>query len=184
MIVYNKQEIREQLTIENIFEVIQDFGGDPEYTSFGILCHTICHNPPGTGSKKLYYYTNSGLFRCYTQCGDYFDLFELVIKVMYIQHNEEWNLNDAVRYIANKFNIAGRQENEEEYNQLEDWKYLTNYDRIQEISLKTQDVLLKEYDKSILDRFNYNVQLLPWLQEGISQDVIKYNQIGFYPGGD
>lgn len=88
MIIYNKQEIKDQLTIENIFELVQDFGGDPEYTSFGIVCHTICHNPPGVGSKKLYYYKNSGLFRCYTQCGDYFDPFELVIKVMAIQHNE------------------------------------------------------------------------------------------------
>lgn len=184
MIVYNKQEIKEQLTLENIFELLQDFGGDPEYTQFGVIAHTICHNPPGTGSKKLYYYSNSGLFRCYTQCGDYFDPFELVIKVMDIQYDEEWNLNDAIRYVAKKFNIAGRQEEDDKTEQLEDWKYLSIYDRIQDITVQSQEIILKEYDKSILDRFNYDVKITPWLQEGITEEALNYNQIGFYPGGD
>jgi len=184
MIIYDKQEVKNQLTLENIFELLQDFGGDPEYTSFGVICHTICHNPPGTGSKKLYYYINSGLFKCYTQCGDYFDPFELVIKVMAIQHNEEWNLNDAIRYIAKKFNISGRQENDEEYVKLEDWQYLNNYDRIQDITLNNQEIILKEYNKEILNRFNYKIKLIPWLKEGITEQALKTNKIGFYPGGD
>lgn len=40
MVDYNKTEIREQLTLENIFDLLQDWGGDPEYTAFGILCST------------------------------------------------------------------------------------------------------------------------------------------------
>lgn len=184
MIVYNKQEVKDQLTIENIYELVQDFGGDPEYTSFGVICHTICHNPPGMGSKKLYYYSNSGLFRCYTQCGDYFDPFELVIKVMAIQYEEEWNLNDAIRYVAKKFHIDGREQEDDEFIKLEDWKYLSNYDRIQDIELKSQEIILKEYDKSILNKFNYNIQLTPWINEGITQEILDINQIGFYPGGD
>ena len=76
MINYDKSEIREQLNIENIFELLQEWGGDPEYTSFGIISATICHNEPGEGSHKLYYYLNSGLFQCYTGCQGYFDVFE------------------------------------------------------------------------------------------------------------
>ena len=53
MIDYNKTEIREQLTLENIFELLQDWGGDPEYTNFGILCSTICHNKPGEESCTI-----------------------------------------------------------------------------------------------------------------------------------
>ncbi len=68
MLVYDKGTIKDALTIENVFELLQEFGGDPEFADFGILCHTICHNPPGEGSKKLYYYSNSGLFKCYTGC--------------------------------------------------------------------------------------------------------------------
>ena len=85
MISFNKDEIRESLDIHNIFELLNEWGGNPEYTQFGIISATICHNPPGEGSKKLYYYENSGLFRCYTGCDASFDIFELVIKVMNIQ---------------------------------------------------------------------------------------------------
>ena len=64
MITYDKQKIRDQLTNENIFDLIQEFGGDPQRVSFGFTSTTICHNPPGEGSRKLYYYENTGLFKC------------------------------------------------------------------------------------------------------------------------
>ena len=68
MIDYNKDEIKEELTLENIFDLLNTFGGNPEYSNFGILSDTICHNPPNEGSRKLYFYENSMLFRCYTEC--------------------------------------------------------------------------------------------------------------------
>ena len=80
MLIFDKNEIKDSLSIENIFELLTDFGGEPEYSNFGILCSTICHNPPGEGSRKLYYYSNSNLLRCDTDCDRYFDIFELVIK--------------------------------------------------------------------------------------------------------
>ena len=33
-------------------------------------------------------------------------------------------------------------------------------------------------------KFNYNVKIQPWLDEGISQDILNKSIIGFYPGGD
>ena len=62
MTVFDKNEIKEALNLENIFEVLQEFGGEPEYSSFGILSSTICHNLHGEGSRKLYFYSNSMLF--------------------------------------------------------------------------------------------------------------------------
>ena len=91
MIVYDKNEIKEQLNIENIYDLLNDWGGEPEYTNFGLLCQTICHNMPGEGSRKLYFYENSGLFRCYTGCDSTFDIFELTIKVINIQNNLSWD---------------------------------------------------------------------------------------------
>lgn len=185
MINYNKTEIREQLDLENIFELLQEWGGDPIYTNFGIISATICHNLPGEGSKKLYYYTNSGLFQCYTGCQGYFDIFELVRKIAQIQWNEEYDLNDAVRWIARRFGISGTIENGKDSDDIEDWKLLANYDRIQDIEPKTTTkVILKEYDASILNNFNYQVVLTPWLQEGISQEALIKAKIGYYPGGD
>ena len=85
MINYDKHEIREQLTQDQVFELISDFGGDPEWAAFGIVSSTICHNAPGEGSRKLYYYENTGLFKCFTGCDEYFDPFQLVIKVAKMQ---------------------------------------------------------------------------------------------------
>ena len=184
MVVFDKLEIRNSLTIENIFELLQEWGGEPEFTGFGIISSTICHNQPGEGSRKLYYYENTGLFHCYTGCDEpSFDIFELLIKVFDIQKKKVFDLNDAVRYIAFKFGISASYKDEAE-DQLDDWKFLNNYDRVQNIELKTNRIELKEYDKTILDRFSYLVNIRPWLNEGISQDVIDYNKIGFYPGGD
>lgn len=183
MVVFDKLEIRNSLTIENIFELLQEWGGEPEFTGFGIISTTICHNEPGEGSRKLYYYENTGLFKCYTGCDSTFDIFELLIKVFDIQKKKVFDLNDAVRYIAFKFGISASYKDEAE-DQLDDWKFLNNYDRVQNIELKTNRIELKEYDKTILDRFSYLVNIRPWLNEGISQDVIDYNKIGFYPGGD
>ena len=184
MITFDKNEIRDTLTLENIFELLVDWGGEPEYTMFGILCSTICHNPPEEGSKKLYFYENSGLFRCYTGCDSYFDIFELTIKIADIQWGKAFDLNDAVRWIAQKFGISGSIIDAPDDEALEDWKYLANYERIQSIEPKNNEIILKEYDDIILDRFNYDLLIGPWLREGILQAVLNQARIGFYPGGD
>ena len=185
MLVFDKSEIRSNISIDNIFDLLQEWGGDPEYTDFGILSTTICHNLPGEGSKKLYFYENSGLFRCYTGCDASFDIFELTIKVFDIQHNQKMDLNDAVRFIAAKLGFGGRLEEVPDEKGLEDWAILSNYDRIQNIELgEKKNVVLKEYDDIILSRFNYSLKLTPWLKEGITQEAINQAKIGFYPGGD
>ena len=184
MIVFDKNEIKDALTSDNIFELLVDFGGDPEYSSFGILCSTICHNPPGEGSRKLYFYDNSHLFRCYTGCDSYFDVFELVTKVAKIQWDKDFDLNDAVRWVAQRFGISGELVEDDELKQLPDWKILDNYDRIQELEVKDRTVSLKDYDDTILSHFNYNVKIGPWLKEGIIQEALDQAMIGFYPGAD
>ena len=135
MLSYNKSEIKENLSVENIFELLDEWGGNPEYTSFGIVSSTICHNFPGEGSRKLYYYTNSTLFKCFTECDSSFDIFELVIKVSKIQSNIELKLNEAICWIAYRFGFSP------EYSAtdslvLEDWKIFSDYSKIQDIEIK------------------------------------------------
>ena len=180
---YDKLEVKKSLSLDNIFELLTEWGGDPEYTEFGLLSATICHNEPGEGSRKLYYYTNSSLFQCYTGCGS-FDIFELAIKVFQIQNDIEMDLNDAVRYIAVKFGITSMSGPAEEAYKTEDWKILKTYDRIQEIELKDYHVELKEYNKDILSNMNYDIELTPWLNEDITQEVLDKAKIGYFPGGD
>lgn len=181
MINYDKLEVRKQLTDEQVHELLIEFGGDPEWTDFGIISSTICHNVPGEGSRKLYFYSNTGLFRCYTDCGESFDIFELVVKVANIQFHKNYDLNDAVRFIAYKFGIAGKEEIEIESANKEDWKIFGNYERISNIEIKNLNVELKEYNSNILKSFLYNVKIGPWLKEGIKNEVLKKAKIGFYP---
>ena len=185
MLIYDKKEIKDLLGIDDIYNLLSEWGADPEYTEFGILSATICHNAPGDGSRKLYFYSNSNLFHCYTGCADpSFDIFELTIKIFEIQHNKKIDLNEAVRYIAARHGYGGRLEETPEEG-LKDWSILSNYDRIQSIELGDKKVaVLKEYDDVILTRLNYDVKITPWLNENISQEVIEKSKIGFYPGGD
>ena len=182
MISFDKSKIKESLSTENIFDLLTEWGGDPEYTDFGILSTTICHNLPGDGSRKLYYYENSTLFKCYTGCDATFDIFELAMKVYDVQFRKELDLNEAVRYVAARFGLSGEHIVEEDV--PEDWKFLDNYDRLADIEVKDYTVCLKEFDPIILDRLNYNVQITPWLDEGIAQSVIEEARIGYYPGAD
>ena len=185
MLSFDKKEVREALTEENIFELLQEWGGDPEYSSFGIISSTICHNPAGEGSRKLYYYSNTGLFRCYTGCDSTFDPFELAIKVMKIQKGLDWDLNEAVRYVAFKFGIITTKD--DDYVNLKDildWQILNNYNRIEQIEIKDYSIQLKEYSHEILSRFNYDVKIEPWLNDNIGVEAMRQANIGFYPGGD
>ncbi len=184
MIVYDKLKIRESLNSDHIFDLLQEFGGDPISTPFGFTSSTICHNMPGEGSRKLYYYNNTDLFQCYTGCAESsFDIFQLVIKVFQIQKHIDFDLNDAIRWVAQKYGLSGEKaENQDDL--IDDWKHFVNYERIQDLSLKSNEIVLKEYDESILNRLNYSIKLTPWINEGISQEALNKFKIGFYPGED
>ena len=82
MIEYNKDSIKENLTIEEIYDIVYELGGDPIFTPFGLISSTICHNRPGEGSKKLYYYENTRLFKCFTGCSETFDILRLYLSIL------------------------------------------------------------------------------------------------------
>ena len=176
---YDKKAIREELSIDNYFQLVTEWGGNPEFTPFGFISDTICHNPPGEGSRKLYFYENSDLFKCYTDCDCAFDIFELTIKVAQIQSNRKIDLNDAVRYLAAKFNIVIALDDTEDIG-LADWQYLIAYDKINDIPIVNQVPQLKEYDKRILEPLAINPNYLtPWINEHIKPEILAHAQIGY-----
>ena len=183
---YDKDEIKEQLTPEMVEEVVRDFGGDPQETNFGFIAGTICHNHPGEGSHKLYYYANTNLFRCYTGCDATFDIFELTCKV----HNQnptdgrEWGLYDGVRYIAGKFGLSGAVlDEEDQFGAVPNWQVFEKYDKIKVSKEDQKRIQLKEYDASILDRLCYP-RIADWIDAGMKPAVLAANRIGFCPSTD
>ena len=179
----NKDDIKENLTIEEIYDIVYELGGEPIFTSFGLISSTICHNKPGEGSKKLYYYENTKLFKCFTGCNETFDIFELIIKAKKIQQNLDFTLLKAMYYIVYKFNISIDYEEEEvnpranELELIEKWKEKT------ENSLYKEKIELPSFDIKILDRFS-KPNILIWEKEGISSQVMKNNFICYYEPED
>lgn len=186
----NLKEIRDRLSLEDYYTLLQNWGGEPIYTNFGIISHTICHNPlDNLHSYKLYFYSNSKLFICYTQgCGNdgFFDIFELCQKVFKIQKHKEISLPFAASWVANFVGLAvsGMEDEDPDNELIDDWQILSNYDRLQLKENNNQEFILAEYDNEILNYFDYNIKIEPWLKEGISQETIDLADIGYYLGGD
>lgn len=102
------------------------------------------------------------------------------MKVAHIQWDKKYELNDAVRYIAIRFGLAGEGKLEEQESLL-DWRTFDSYDRIQKLEVKDYHIELKEYDDTILKNLNYNVRIAPWEKDHIVQEVIKHADIGYFP---
>ena len=170
---YNKDELKNNLTIEQVSDFVAELGGEPQMVNGNILiAQTICHNKPGNGSHKLYYYDNTKLFKCYTDCGCTFDIFGLV------QRSKNEELPQAVFEVASFFNFSP-ESNEIDYKSLEDWKILENYERLNEQKEEEKKIVeMKFYDESILTHLPLPY-IVPWLEEGITYDVMKERGIKF-----
>ena len=190
---YDKDSLKENLTIEQVFDFVAELGGEPIMNGNYFISRTICHNMTGQGSHKLYYYDNTKLFRCYTDCGEIFDIYELVRKVKNINGecktytgregivSREWLLPDAIAYVASYFGLSPKTFNFDELQgNLQDWKILNNYDRINSIREDKQIVELKIFDKQILQYLPTPI-IEPWEQEGIDREVMRKRGICYNP---
>lgn len=176
-----KNDIKNQLTIEQIFNLVAELGGDPRMGADGVhfISRTICH---GGQSHKLYYYDNTHLFRCFTECSpEIFDIYELVRKVN-ARQNSEWTLPHAIEYVASYFGLSVWTNNfDNEQSKLQDWQILNKYDKISSISNnEKQRVELKFYDDKIL-KYLPHPRILPWEQEDISREVMEDRGICYDP---
>ena len=180
---YNKDKIKNKLTIEQVFDLVSELGGEPLMLNGYFTAQTICHNHPGDGSRKLYYYDNTKLFRCYTECNDSFDIFELVQKVKniaqekkirYDENGQEmlvnWSLYDAIQFVAIYFNLEA--ENEKFFEkriELQDWEILNKYEA-NNLEKQRQIIDLHIYDDKILKHLP-RPRLADWEREGIHHEV-------------
>ena len=185
---YDINEFKSWLTQDQIMELLTDLGGEPILKNDNtIICKTICHNHRGEGSNKLYYYFNTGLCHCYTGCTEpSFDLFELTQKVLSREQpkarkDSEWNLPEAIDYVARYFHFAPNQRINDDLLEIEDeLKQFERYDRIKDININTQEVELKEYEGSFLKNLP-RPRIQSWLDEGISQEVMDAAGICYDP---
>ncbi len=181
---YDKDKIKENLTLEDIESLLIEFNAEPIKKGNTLISRTVCH---GGDSHKLYYYENTNLFHCFTGCSEAtFDIFELTRKVMSREHpkqreNSEWNLPEAIEYIAQKFGYSPNIITEtNELHIKDDLLLFKNYDRISNIDTNTQEVQLKIYDDSFLKNLPHPI-ITPWVQEGITKEVMDAAGICYDP---
>lgn len=196
----NKDEIKNNLTIEQVFELVAELGGEPVMndSSSSFTARTICHNLPGDGSRKLYYYDNSKMFQCYTDCGESFDIFELVMKVKNtrkekktryhingIKENVEWTFVDGLNFVAEYFNIKEEINFGETFtasNSLFDWDLFKEWTEREAKRNNTpfKKIELNIYNSSIL-KYLPQLRVLCWEDEGISFSIMKNRGIAYNP---
>lgn len=177
MATYNKDFIKENLTMTDIYEIVTELGGEPVQHNDFITARTICHCGD---SHKLYYYSNTHLFRCFTGCADStFDIFELVRKVKGRQENG-WHLPKAIEYVAVRFGFDSiNQDFENEGEILPDWEIFNKFSKTNELKDK-QIVELKTFDGKFLNHLP-RPRIPIWLNEGISQTVMNHRGICYDP---
>ena len=182
MAQYDLDYLKKQITIENIYSLLEDLGAEPKIQKEIIVSKTICHHPLydlAQAGHKLYYYPNSSLFHCYSGCAiSSFDIFELIIKVKE-QMGQTWTLPQAVDFIIQKFHLINQVDNSEDSfdKSLEDWKILNRMGPKVKEEKKAE---LKIYDDKIL-RFLPQPRILSWEKEGITNEVIKSRNIKYDP---
>lgn len=165
----NLQELREKLTKEQIIDLVLKLGADKyEERDDYIIFPTICHNAREyEASMKLYYYKESHMFHCYTECSENFDIFDLIKRVKEVNH-ENYNFYETIYVIADlvEYNIFSAPIKE---------SYISSIDRFKQ----ENEINLIEYDKKILNFFRdyYTVE---WLDEGISKKAMKKFDIKYY----
>ena len=180
---YDKDGLKNSLSIDQVKDFVAELGGEPEQRGNVLYCKTICH---GGDSHKLYYYENTTLFKCYTDCGCSFDIFELTRKVMSreqpkAREDSEWNLPEAIDYVARYFHFAPNQKVDDDLlDTIEESRVFDKYDRIKDININTQQVELKTYEGGFLKNFP-RPKIQPWIDEGISQEIMNKRGICYDP---
>ena len=86
LLTINKYDIIQSITLDDVKNFLESLGvthidvhQDKQY----LICPTICHNPLYEAeSMKLYWYQNTKVFICYTECNEAMSIFKLYQKFM------------------------------------------------------------------------------------------------------
>lgn len=170
----NLMELKSILEPEDIKRILYEYGVSPvQETENYLIYPTVCHNLEG-GSAKLYYYFDSKLFVCYTECNDSFNVFELIQKIEAL-HGYKLNIFEIAEKIGYGTSPQ-RQKTEEEIQNEKELLFL------RQLAIKTEAPLIQytSLEEEMLQNFSYDEKYLGlWLKEGIDLPTLKEFSIGY-----
>lgn len=172
------KELRDTLSADDIKALLHKYGVEPYYENNAYIIYpTVCHNPIGKGSNKLYYYKNTKMFKCYTECHSMFDIFELIIKIEEIKGNKIGKLK--------ALEIAGFKISSSDADELANDSIVSEITHIMEINytepVDLNNLNLEPIDASFMDsRYTFDMNALQcWIKEGISVNTMLYYHIAY-----
>ena len=166
----NYKEIIENLSTEKIIKLMTTLGVEDYIEKPGyIIFPTVCHNEDATeASMKLYYYKNSHLFQCYTECGAQ-SIFQF-LKNYYETRGIDYDwYNDIYQVILDCSN----------FNIIDNFK-TPKYKSIKDRYVYKKIPQLQTYSNGLLDCF---IKFYPpeWLSDGISKTTMDKFNIRYSP---
>lgn len=168
--------LREELTDEAIKDILLQFNVEKVTEDEDkIIFPTCCHNLVG-GSPKLWYYKNTKLFHCFTECDDTFDIFTLLMK-MYELRGQKITLLEAIKVCGLDTSEAPNavQVDRENFDEIRYMQSMNNA-----VVVDANELTFKTYDKSVLHAFHFDyIGLSPWIEEGIGVEALQKFNIGY-----
>lgn len=177
---HDKDELKKSLTVDDIKKLLYELGvqdiTDETDSKGHLITNTICHND-SHGKHKLYYYTESQSFHCYTDCSCSFDIYGLVNKV-YKLKGIELAFGSIVDWVARKsgksFGFAA--EIDVKKNDSVDWDWIEKVSKKKKVELPEPQT----YNDRILDVFSNHGNHYLFTKDHITPEVMDYFNIKFY----
>ena len=167
----DRNELINLITIEDVIKILKDLGSDNHRLDDkgNIYFNTVCH---GGNSNKLYYFTDSKFFQCFTCCGS-LSLFDVIMSAKGIDFTESYNYICKFKGISRFKKLKKGLQKREVQNKDLDFLKLHLYKKENRI------IQLPTYDKYILNMFDDYIPL-SWHNEGIKDEIANIFQIKFY----
>ena len=163
------EEIISNLDVDSVISMMEKLGAD-RHSDRGayVVFPTICHNIDASeASMKLYFYKDTKLFVCYTECGNMsiFKFLKHYYETRQIEYDWYQDIYEVVRDCSNFKGVDG----------FVVEKYKSLRDRYE---VKRKEKELPQYMTHVLDCF---IQTYPqeWLDDGISKKTMDRFNISY-----
>lgn len=161
-------KLQQELTEDQVLSImaalgVQNYDNKENYIIFPTICHNINVDE---ASMKLYYYKSNHLFHCYTECGDTFNIFELIMRVAAVQRykNGEFTFKDAIDFLIKHGNII-----DTDSFAPQEKRYVSIADKYRK-KIRTTD--LPTYPKGLINLYE-DIAPQEWIDEGIGEKTLK-----------
>lgn len=161
-------DIAKNLTEEEVIIVLTELGSDyPREIKGGLAFSTVCHNDIGEGKHKLYYYFETNIFYCYTNCGNIGNIFSLVMQI------NDCEFKEAFKFVCDVLGISmGYRKDRHGFASAQDNSFLNKFNNKKKDKAKLK---MDIKDDSVLDLF-YKYYHQTWLNDNITIEVmIRFN---------